>query len=71
VEVLRHGTVEEVGLLQTHETEADGLFVDRQAKGVANAKRYVRDRRLPVAVAEHLHGHPVEAVGLVALQIVN
>jgi hypothetical protein len=63
--------VEKSGLLEAHETEADGSFVDRDAEDVPDAMRQVRDRRLPVAEAEHLHGDMIEAVRLVPLQIVN
>jgi hypothetical protein len=60
-----------VGLLQTHEAKSDGSFVDRHAKGIANAKRHVRDCRLPVAVAEYLHGQRVEAIGFVPIEIID
>src|SRR4029078_2761349 len=46
--------VEKSVLLEAHETEADGSFVDRDAEDVPDAMRQVRDRRLPGQDAEPL-----------------
>jgi hypothetical protein len=63
--------LEQVGLLQPQEPKMDGLFVHRRAKGVGNANGHVRNRCIPVAVTEHLPSHPIQAVGFVALQVVD
>jgi len=71
VEDLCHGTVEEVGPLKAHESEADGAFVHRHTEGVANANGQVLERCIPVAMVEQLSSHPIEAVSFVALQVVD
>jgi hypothetical protein len=63
--------LEQVGLLQPQEPKTDGLFVHPHAKGVADANGHVLDPCIPVTMTEHLPSHPIEAVGFVALQVVD
>jgi hypothetical protein len=60
-----------MGLLQPQQPEANRSFIRRHAKGIADASGHVLDRCMPVAVAEDLPRHVVEAVGFVAFEIVD
>jgi hypothetical protein len=65
------GILEEMGLLEPQEPEANRLFIDRHAKRIADASGHFMDRCTPVAVVEHLPRQAIEAVGFVALQVVD